>query len=145
MIVQRRSFLQLLGLGAAVAAVEPVRRIWQVGVQLETSTCPRKWWHDIKYDREAALTLSPLSERFNKAELRYSQAANTYFQDKYAHSEDPHSTLAADLMRLPLEKAVLRPDFARYRAQAKEWNFGSAYGMSGADLAAMLKKARLVG
>jgi hypothetical protein len=126
MIIQRRSFLQLLGLGAAVAAVEPVRRIWQVGVQLETSACPRKWWHDIKYDREAAL-------------------ADLYLQDKYAHSDDPHSTLAADLMRLPVEQAVLRPEFARYRNAAKTWNFGLHYGASGVDWAKMLQQARLIG
>jgi len=126
MIIQRRSFFQLLGLGAAVAAVEPVRRIWQVGVQLETSACPRKWWHDIKYDREAAL-------------------ADLYLQDKYAHSDDPHSTLAADLMRLPVEQAVLRPEFARYRNAAKTWNFGLHYGASGVDWAKMLQQARLIG
>ena len=126
MIIQRRSFFQLLGLGAAVAAVEPVRRIWQVGVQLETSACPRKWWHDIKYDREAALT-------------------DLYLQDKYAHSDDPHSTLAADLMRLPVEQAVLRPEFARYRNAAKTWNFGLHYGASGVDWAKMLQQARLIG
>jgi hypothetical protein len=127
MTITRRNFLQLVSLGAAAVAVEPVQRIWQVGVQLETSACPRKWWHDIKYDRN------------------FTPAANTYFQDKYAHSDDPHSTLAADLMRLPVEQAVLRPEFARYRNAAKTWNFGLHYGASGADWAKMLQQARLIG
>jgi hypothetical protein len=34
----RRGFLQLLGLGAATVAVEPVRRFWQVGTQLVRPT-----------------------------------------------------------------------------------------------------------
>jgi len=133
MTTSRRGFLQLLGLGAVFVAAP--RRIWQVGVQLAPLQLPEDS-PLIAYYRDLAS-----GKLCTATGLDFTPAANTLFQSQ---AVDHHLELAAKLMRLPPEQAVLHPEYARYRQEAKRFNFGSPFGVTPDNWRELIERAALL-
>jgi len=126
----RRDFLKLLGVTGAVVVAEPVRRIWQVGVELQA---PEPGTVRLSDGTVVRLRDFQESDKYDtiviKADvarpLDYDMQPRAY---SYNPHTDPHTQLAAHLMKLPIDQAIKHPRFPRFRNLAKSLSFGSRYG-----------------